>query len=283
MRFLAIGDLHGKIPRNLKNFVEEEKIDFIICLGDLGEDLEMTNLIFRHWMKRRWYEVVGIKKANKLLRKCFSSAIKILKFFNSFDIPVYLIFGNGDLYEMKGKRPKYRKFRIKTPSYEVFVKKFQNLIFIHKRMIKIKNLNIVGHGGYVDPTIYLNQKILKENKEDYLERKERYNRTQKEINSIFKKNPGKFIFVTHYPPFGKLDLIGNKKSPLYKKHAGLQTYSQIDRKYQPLLHIFGHMHENQGIEKIGKTLVVNPGYGRAGECALIDLNDSKINVKFLKL
>jgi Icc-related predicted phosphoesterase len=43
------------------------------------------------------------------------------------------------------------------------------------------------------------------------------------------------------------------------------------------------VHENQGKEKVGKTIVVNPGYGRNGECALIDLKDNEVNVKFLKL
>lgn len=42
------------------------------------------------------------------------------------------------------------------------------------------------------------------------------------------------------------------------------------------------MHEHQGQTRIGKTVVVNPGYGRAGRAAVIELNDSKPKIEKIK-
>jgi Icc-related predicted phosphoesterase len=42
------------------------------------------------------------------------------------------------------------------------------------------------------------------------------------------------------------------------------------------------MHENQGMVKIGKTLVVNPGPAYENKAAMIEYG-KKINVTFIKL
>jgi Icc-related predicted phosphoesterase len=43
------------------------------------------------------------------------------------------------------------------------------------------------------------------------------------------------------------------------------------------------MHENPGKDKIGKTLIINPGYAYDGRYAIIDLKGKKIkSIKFYK-
>jgi Icc-related predicted phosphoesterase len=64
---------------------------------------------------------------------------------------------------------------------------------------------------------------------------------------------------------------------------GDKILARFIKRKQPLLCICGHMHENQGKVKVGKTLVVNSGDGGKGECTLIDLKDQKVSVKFLVL
>lgn len=72
------------------------------------------------------------------------------------------------------------------------------------------------------------------------------------------------ILVSHAPPHGtKLDRI----------HSGLHVGSTavwkvIDEK-QPDIAICGHIHEGTGIDKIGKTVVVNCGLAARGYYALI--------------
>jgi Icc-related predicted phosphoesterase len=92
---------------------------------------------------------------------------------------------------------------------------------------------------------------------------------------------GEFILLTHDVPFSKLDKIRNRKSPINGEHIGDELYLDFDKRYQPIFHICGHMHENQGKARIRETVVVNPGYGREGDAAIISLPEKK--VKFVKI
>lgn len=63
----------------------------------------------------------------------------------------------------------------------------------------------------------------------------------------------KIIFITHQPPH-------NTKVDYIWAHHGNKSYTRFVKKVQPLLHICGHLHETQGKkDRIGKTLVINPG------------------------
>ncbi len=83
------------------------------------------------------------------------------------------------------------------------------------------------------------------------------------------KNPRKSIFNFHSPPYGtRLDLapqIGKNKKPIIVGgqikliHVGSKAVRKAIERYQPLLGLHGHIHESPGVEKIGKTLIMNPG------------------------
>jgi uncharacterized protein len=47
---------------------------------------------------------------------------------------------------------------------------------------------------------------------------------------------------------------GNSMVPVGSKAA-----RQMIEKYQPLLGLFGHIHESKGTARLGRTLCVNPG------------------------
>ena len=70
------------------------------------------------------------------------------------------------------------------------------------------------------------------------------------------------IFLSHNVPNGtKLDILINKESEHHKKHFGSTVALDFCEKYQPLVCIGGHMHEHFGKDKIGKTTVINAGFG----------------------
>ncbi|MBS7654873.1 metallophosphoesterase, partial [Candidatus Bathyarchaeota archaeon] len=50
--------------------------------------------------------------------------------------------------------------------------------------------------------------------------------------------------------------------------------------YKPALTLCGHIHEAKGADKIGETLIVNPGPSKQGNYAIIDVLDGSIDVKF---
>ena len=79
------------------------------------------------------------------------------------------------------------------------------------------------------------------------------------------KNQDTAIYNFHVPPYGySLDLCAKLDENLTmsaeeKIHAGSQGAKRLIEKNQPLLGLFGHIHESRGAQKAGRTLLINPG------------------------
>jgi Icc-related predicted phosphoesterase len=73
------------------------------------------------------------------------------------------------------------------------------------------------------------------------------------------------IFNFHAPPYGfALDLAPELTADLIqaadrKIHVGSRAVAKMIQKYQPLLGLHGHIHESRGVQKIGRTTIINPG------------------------
>jgi len=107
------------------------------------------------------------------------------------------------------------------------------------------------------------------------------NRLSKLFNQRNKKKITLFLF--HDPPIDTtLDLVNNPQSPLDGKHVGDQIIRDFIERYKPDLSICGHMHETQGYDKVGKSLVINAGYGRVGEYLILEIKDNKIKYNLKK-
>jgi Icc-related predicted phosphoesterase len=225
--------------------------------------------------------VVGWKKAKKLEEECFNSGLKIFSELNALGIKSYVIFGNTDFY----KRDQYLESKKICPgNFDDKIKRIKNLVLVDRKKANAKGIDILGHGGYVDVTDYIIHPIDKEKKKQKI-RLARYKDYEKELfRLVSKKKPKKhFIFLTHYTPYKIFDRVKLKGTPMHNKHAGFEPYNKIIKKYQPLLCICGHMHEYQGMKKLGKTIVINPGPAYNGKAALIDIEDKKVkSIKFLK-
>ncbi|MEK6949594.1 MAG: metallophosphoesterase [Nanoarchaeota archaeon] len=150
----------------------------------------------------------------------------ILNKLNNFNVKTLLIHGNHETASVMKRR----------------CKKYNNLIFIHKKQYTHNGYIFLGYGGsgfaLIEPEFYKTGEIF---------------------SKIIKKSKNKkIIFVTHAPPYGtKLDLI-------VTSHCGNKTFSNFVNKNKINLYICGHLHENFGKEgKIKKTRIVNPGpYGK---------------------
>ena len=79
------------------------------------------------------------------------------------------------------------------------------------------------------------------------------------------KDYEKAIFNFHVPPHGfSLDLCPKLDENLTmaaeeKIHAGSLGAKRLIEERQPLLGLHGHIHESRGAQKIGRTLIINPG------------------------
>ena len=86
------------------------------------------------------------------------------------------------------------------------------------------------------------------------------------------------ILVSHTPPYNsKVD------STHFGEHVGSVSIRRFIEEYQPALCLCGHIHEARGIDKIGNTLVVNPGPLMYRYYAIIEIKNKQVDVKLCKL
>jgi len=69
------------------------------------------------------------------------------------------------------------------------------------------------------------------------------------------------ILVCHQPPYGSLDKVTSEFAPSHwkGKHAGSRAILNYIKSRQPKYVFCGHIHEGEGMKKIGRTMVYNLG------------------------
>ncbi len=86
------------------------------------------------------------------------------------------------------------------------------------------------------------------------------------------------VLVTHQPPFDtRVDLA------LVGKHVGSHAIREFIEQHQPALCVTGHIHEGVGIDRVGDSLVMNPGAFREGRYAIVKISENSIDVDLRQL
>jgi uncharacterized protein len=84
----------------------------------------------------------------------------------------------------------------------------------------------------------------------------------------------RLVMVCHNPPLGTTaDLVGASN------HVGSPSVRAFIERVQPEVCLTGHIHEARGIDRIGKTVVVNPGNLAAGGYAVISFGDGLVKTR----
>ena len=275
MKILAIGDFHGRFPNKIKRIAK--KCDLILSTGDFGGNKELLRLIFKYYYED-WTEKVGKKKAKELLLKDYKSGKKIINELNKLKVPIYTIHGNWDFEDTKYKK---HIAGLKLKKYSELIKNKKNIKFLNKKIINFNGLKLYAFGGSVTASIFLtkNSGLDKKRREKFRKEHERFKK------QLFKKgNKDIDILLAHYPPYGYFDVIKFKgKNPLNGKHIGFKPYTQFIKKYQPKLFICGHMHEYQGMKKLGKTKIITTGSAQERKAITIEISNNKLkSLKFYK-
>lgn len=274
LKILAIGDFHGKIPAKLKARIRKLDYDLVLCPGDIADTNRIRNLIFKNWEKlkdRELEDILPSKFFRQITIKAINSMQPIINWLSFLKKPVYLVYGNGDYPSSET-----RKFRAKSLNSRL--KKSRKIFLLTKKLARIGDYELIGFSGY---KTFEPSSIKRNSKKE----KKRIKRAKEEFENLFKKvkNKKRLIVLFHDVPYKCLDKITNKKSPRFGEHYGDKILKKAIKKYQPLLAICGHMHENRGKCKIGRTTVINPGAAYEGKAALIELENERIkNIKFLK-
>ncbi|MFH0869499.1 MAG: metallophosphoesterase [archaeon] len=113
--------------------------------------------------------------------------------------------------------------------------KYSNMIYLHKDFYEKDGVVFCGYGGGGFSTV-----------------DREFERFTKKIMARSKGK--KLVLLLHGPAYGNItDLM-----PI--GHVGNKSYAEFIRQAKPVLVVSGHIHEtNDTYEKVGKTLVINPG------------------------
>ena len=238
-------------------------------------------------------DVIGKKKYKKISLKNIKEGEEVIKFLNKLNIPIFTVTGNNDWTHHKeiGQTVTgafdYDKKLIKDHATTKLVSKTKNFELLDFASKKYKEFNLIGYPrssypGY--PTKHVINKYGMNSKE-IKKRINSYKQYEKRMLKVWKGKKN-IIFVSHNVPYGlnKLDIIRAKKADKLAKgrHYGSILTKNLIKKKQPRLCICGHMHENPGAAKIGKTKVVNPGAALEGRYAIIRISPKTTSVKLKK-
>jgi putative phosphoesterase len=135
---------------------------------------------------------------------------------------------------------------------------------IHGRCERIGDFSFVGVGGAVRGPFVTP-----------------YESNEEEIHVTLQKavkdcNGTRLVLVSHTPPKNtSLDLTRSGM------HVGSSSVRSFIETMQPILVVCGHVHEARGKDRIGNTLILNPGPAQNWFYSLIELTDT-VEVKLLE-
>lgn len=179
----------------------------------------------------------------------------------------YGVWGNADNGKMLAKIPINKSINI-----------------VHNKIVKIGEYFLIGYNGrplYIFETANDEQWAFRE--------EEAYKNLEILFNEV---DPSKTIFLTHAPPYKILDRveenyrkygIGTYGKKAAEGHVGSIAFKKIIEKYQPIVHIFGHIHESKGVRRLRHTTCINTGcLGEHREYAVANINRQSVIVDFKK-
>lgn len=127
--------------------------------------------------------------------------------------------------------------------------KLKNSINLHLNPIKLKDFIFIGIGG------------------DEVDCKLNVSKLEEKLVKI--KDP--IILVSHVPPKGACDLCNDGRN------VGVPELKNLIKKFQPRIHLFGHIHEAKGHCKINSTTCINVG----ANGVILEVLHEKIDMRFL--
>ncbi len=277
MRLLVVGDFHGKFPGKISKVIKKHKIDILVSNGDYLP-FAYRELWFKHCFGKETelWEVIGKERYKKLIEKDLRDGERVLRYLNRLSIPVITVLGNMDYHEAddvldftissRGKTG-WSLSKDRKDYFANLMRKYKNIHRIDYSYFKLGNLVFIGARGHSNPGKVMSKAFRKHKR--ILERLfEKFSRENKE---------GRVIFVSHNVPYKtKLDKIGmHAHEEVRGKHYGSKLVRRIIAKCQPILHVGGHIHEGRGMQKLGRTVCVNPGAVHQGQYAIVELPEGK--------
>ncbi len=283
MKILTLGDFHGKFPNELKSIIKKNNIDVVVSVGDYPT-FSLGKLFFKYVYGNKnayLWDFVGKERYKQLVLKDIKRGENVLKKLNELPVPVISALGNhdyphaDDVMDVKKSKKDWNWDWNRTWHFSKFIDKLDNVHKIDYSSFKLGDYIFVGARGHSFPGRV---------------KSKAYARSRRKLEELFRNfskenKQGKVILVTHVPLYKtRLDLITAKDAheKARGKHYGSKLFRRIVEKYQPILHLCGHIEESKGVQKIRKTTSVNSGSVHHGEFAVIDIDGPKSKIKSIK-
>lgn len=137
-------------------------------------------------------------------------------------------------------------------------------ICVEKTLVFHEGLALAGSGGGT----YFTGKTANEREEEEI--LSDFNIIKTSVEQTGDKSLWKsLILISHNPPKDtKCDAVNAEL------HAGSQMFTDFIKENQPLAVVCGHIHEGKAVDKIGETVVINPGPLQEGNYAWLELEKS---------
>jgi len=264
------------------SLIKKEKIDIIVSNGDYFP-FHYRKLWFEHCYQEdvELWEVIGKKEYKALIERDLKDGERAMKKLNASGVPVVTVWGNvdytrtSDVHDMEKPQGRHYWKWDWQDFFSPLIKKYKNIQRIDYRAVRLGDYVFVGCSGGSFPG-HVKSKT--------------YWKSRKKLDALFKKyrkenKNGKVIFVSHNVPYDtKLDKIGKDAHETVRgQHYGSKLVKRVIERYQPVMHVGGHIHEGRGKDLIGDSVCVNPGAAHDGQAAIIEINQKgKVKVRFIK-
>lgn len=289
MRILVIGDFHSILSKSLEREIKKLNPDLILSSGDFCGDKTLSKFFFQKIYGKNEEEISlgNMSTYNFLEGEALKKGILLINRLKKLKIPLYGIRGNWDPapfgHDLVGKLDRNEIREVK------YFEKLQSkdFRFVDMKLIEFEDFILVGGASSTSP-----QRLKKNSMERLIKIHHMSKREAKEYLSILKKNwdtrqklydnnfkkaleiqnktGKKIIFLTHNCPYNtKLDKI--KKGPAKGEHYGSYQERLVIKEYKPDIVLCGHIHENFGKDKIGKSMICNAGSAMDGKFLVMEI------------
>jgi uncharacterized protein len=174
MNILALGDPHGKLPRNIDSIVKKNKVDIIVCVGDFAFTPD------KPWLEESWKGV-----SHSFVKKTYKDVVDKIC---SFNLPVLALRGN--MFISRKRRREADKI---LRRHENLINKFLSKANVFGRTFIFFDVLYEKHNTRTKKSV----SMTKGNKSK-----------ERRLNKLLKENPGS-ILITHNPPYGHVDAAYN--------------------------------------------------------------------------
>lgn len=257
MRICAIGDLHGSLDK-IKQ-VPLSNVDLILLTGDLGSANLMRKMAFDNIEREKQglgkIEYTPAQK-KKAFMEAYTSSMKIVKYLRGF-APVFTIFGNVESSNYDTKKESL-EIGVTLPYLSKDLNALPGVRVINNRVANFEGVRIGGLKYFVD-TNWVREFKPSDYKYSLAKAKKETGKAKQVLRWFNFLN----ILVCHQPPYGVLDKVTAKFAPKnwQGKHAGSQAILQYIKSKSPKYVFCGHIHEGEGMKKVGETEIYNLGVG----------------------